>query len=325
MHRKNIPMKHHTPNPGRQAPRRSAATLADIAEIHQRNHAQNSKNVCRAMLRHLREFLGKEPAPADLTAESIAAFAMHLRQRLAHDSSVRTYLQKLGALLEAAVEQGAIPSSPMPRISRLVPYTPPASRTFLTDRELVRLERTPCRNAQVKNAFLLACLTGLRLSDIETLSWQDIRPSDNGLCIDKCQRKTRRRITVPLGKSALRLLPPAGGRHSGRVFSLPSRTTIAAVLVQWSLAAGIDKHVTFHASRHTFATMLISSKVEIYTVSKLCGHTNVKTTEIYAHILDSSLRDGINRYEKTLLAARKSDKKTHGGGTAETLLKRLRI
>ena len=66
-------------------------------------------------------------------------------------------------------------------------------------------------------------------------------------------------------------------------------------LLRWSMAAGISKHVTFHAGRHTFAVSLLSNGVDIYTVSKLMGHSEVKTTQIYADIIDSVRKDAMHK------------------------------
>lgn len=158
----------------------------------------------------------------------------------------------------------------------------------------------------IKRAFLFACFTGLRLSDIETLRWEHLQVVNGVSTIVKIQQKTRSEIRIPLNHEARSLLSRSRHREA-LVFDLPSRSTISACLREWTASAGIDKHLTFHVSRHTFATLLLTAGVEIYTVSKLCGHRDVHTTEIYAHIIDTTLHDGVNRVS-TLLhkAAKKS-------------------
>ncbi|MBR1851339.1 MAG: site-specific integrase [Bacteroidales bacterium] len=267
-------------------------SLREVAERRQKNHRQHTKEVCNAMLKNLDQFLQREATVADITAEQAMAFARYLQERVS-PASARTYLQKLHAIAEDCVDQHYLPYNPMPAVRRMVPYVKPVPRTFLTVDEVLSLSVTDCPNRQVKLAFLFACTTGLRLSDIETLRWEHIIFAESGRTIVKEQEKTRREVRVPLGESACTILHQLGAKTSGPVFNIPSRSTVASVLRCWADAAAINKRLTFHVSRHSFATMLISADVSIFTVSKLCGHANVRTTELYAHVLDKTLRDGI--------------------------------
>ena len=69
-------------------------------------------------------------------------------------------------------------------------------------------------------------------------------------------------------------------------------------LAEWAKNAGIEKHVTFHVSRHSYATMMLTIGVDIYTVSKLLGHKNVATTQIYAKIIDQKKIDAVNMMDR---------------------------
>ena len=75
---------------------------------------------------------------------------------------------------------------------------------------------------------------------------------------------------------------------------LPSDSCVYKYLQQWVRAAGITKHVSFHVSRHTFATMMISLGSDLYTVSKLLGHTNIKVTEVYAKLVNAKKFEAVN-------------------------------
>ena len=88
-----------------------------------------------------------------------------------------------------------------------------------------------------------------------------------------------------------------------------SRTTIAADLKAWAKNAGINKHITFHVSRITFVTLSIAAGISIYAVSKLCGHSNVKTTQIYARMIDRTYIDAITMFENIFEQKRKNGKK----------------
>ncbi|MBR1549171.1 MAG: site-specific integrase [Bacteroidales bacterium] len=270
--------------------------LRTVALQRQVSHRENSQNICRTLLIHLCNYAGHEVRLRELTESFIRRFATHLlRDTPLQPNSVRTYLQKLHAILEEAVRQRLLPYNPMPFIGTLVPHDAGPSRAFLTTAEILLLARTPCRHPAVRRAFLFACFTGLRLSDIETQRWEHLHTVAGVPTIVKLQKKTRTEIRIPLNREAQRLLDEEPRREGGPVFCLPSRSTIAADLTLWSAAAALGKHLTFHVSRHTFATLLLTAGVGIYTVSRLCGHRNIRTTEIYAHIIDSTLQDGVAR------------------------------
>lgn len=275
--------------------------LHSVALQRQVSHRENSQSICRTLLIHLHNFAGHEVRLLELTESFMRRFATHLlRNTSLQASSVRTYLQKLHAILEEAVRQRLLPYNPMPLIGTLVPHDVGPSRAFLTTTEILLLASTPCRHPSVRRAFLFACFTGLRLSDIETLRWEHLHTVAGVPTIVKLQKKTCTEIRIPLNREAQRLLDEERHRDEGPVFCLPSRSTIATDLTLWSAEAALSKHLTFHVSRHTFATLLLTAGVGIYTVSRLCGHSNVRTTEIYAHIVDSSLQDSVARISKLI-------------------------
>ena len=109
------------------------------------------------------------------------------------------------------------------------------------------------------------------------------------------QQKTKEPVYVPLSENAMRWLPEQGinGREN-YVFQFRDRSIIYDYLDKWAKAAGIEKHVTFHMSRHTCATLLLYFGADIYTVSKILGHTSIQTTQIYAKVADEMKRTAVN-------------------------------
>lgn len=272
--------------------------VSEIIAMHEAKHRQNTQGVNHALLHHLVSFSGRPPQLADITEEYCYSFAEFLMNRVTV-GSVKTYLQKMHAVLEHAVSAHLIPSNPMPSIRTMIPTAKRSRRVFLVHDEIAKLTNTPCCHEETKRAFLFACQTGLRLSDIETLAWDDIYDINGKPTIVKVQKKTGREVSVPLNAVAMKLLGPPN--TAKRVFSLKSRSVIATDLIKWAMAAGIKKHLTFHVSRHTFATLSISAGVDIYVVSRLCGHATVRTTEIYAHIIDKTLQQGVALLEKAMM------------------------
>lgn len=164
--------------------------------------------------------------------------------------------------------------------------------------EVQRLVDTPCPHEGVKRAFLFSCFCGLRYSDVVTLRWQNIRTASDGrLQVEIIQTKTQEPVYLPLSDNAVGELPPRG-KPGDRLFALPTRTYLGKVLKKWVAAAGIDKPVTFHVARHTYATLLLTFGADLYTVSKLLGHTDVKTTQIYAKVVDEKKRAAVDLVPK---------------------------
>ena len=143
---------------------------------------------------------------------------------------------------------------------------------------------TDCRQPETKRAFLFACFTGLRISDIRNLQWANISKRNGGRFLSITMQKTREPLTMKLNKQAISLLPKEG---KGFIFDLPIYDSmINDQLKSWAKRAGIEKNVCFHVSRHTFATMELTLGADLYVVSKLLGHTNVGVTQIYADIIN---------------------------------------
>ena len=181
-------------------------------------------------------------------------------------------------------------------------------RETLTLEEAELLAQTPCENEVLKRAFFFAILTGIRLCDIHELTWGEIQKTSTGWRVDFTQRKTHVVDYLPINEQAYSL---CGERRepNQRVFEgLTGSSWISRPLKKWIEASGIKKHITFHRSRHTFATLQLENGTDIFVVKGMLGHTNVKTTQIYAHIVDKSKRnaaevlqiDGLNTSNESL-------------------------
>ena len=188
----------------------------------------------------------------------------------------------------------------MPPINRLLPKQILPQRPNLSVKEVEALNDSECPHLITKLAFLFSCYTGLRLSDIETLKWNNIQKHNGIYMLVKIQVKTNSEVCIPLCKQAIQILRQVQDKNIStdeNIFPMYSRTTIYSDLRQWVTNAGIDKHITFHISRITFVTLSISAGMNIYVVSKLCGHKDIKTTQIYARMIDSTYINAITMFE----------------------------
>jgi integrase len=109
-------------------------------------------------------------------------------------------------------------------------------------------------------------------------------------------KKTTTPIYLPLSKQAMKWLPERGDASGNELVfgDLPNRGRIGVHLGKWAKDAGITKSMSYHTSRHTFATMMLTLGVDLYTVSKLLGHTKVETTQIYAKIINKKKDDAVS-------------------------------
>jgi len=198
-------------------------------------------------------------------------------------NTASSYFNKVRASINEALHQGIIRTNPLNQVSSIKPEN--NKREYLTIDEVKALVKTDCRYPDLKRAFLFSCLTGLRWSDIVKLTWQDIEQLNDHHRVIFKQQKTKGLQYLDLSPQAHRLL---GDKKAGRIFSgLRYSAYMNVELLRWCLAAGISKHITFHAARHTFAVTQLTMGTDIYTLSRLLGHSEIKTTEIYADIIDS--------------------------------------
>lgn len=214
-------------------------------------------------------------------------------------STARLYFNTFVTALNEAVRDGVIDKNPTSQLKKeeKKPLKRGGNdRGYLEIEEVKKLMETPCNDEQTKMAFLFACFCGLRLSDIKDLKWQDIKyNADGGAVVSKVQIKTRQSIIVPLSANALEWLPDRGkAKDKDAVFDLSSHFSINRSVKKWAKDALIEKNVTFHLSRHTFATTLLTLGADIYTTSKLLGHQNLRTTQIYAEVVSKKKVEAVS-------------------------------
>jgi integrase len=207
------------------------------------------------------------------------------------------YLACLRNALNMAVREDVIPTNPLQQLSVQDKIKAPESkREFLTIEEVQRLEATPCDHELIKSAFLFGCYCGLRISDIRRLKWSDLLKEGDSYRINIIMHKTQAPIYIPLSKKAVNWIPERKDMSEDALLfpGLPEQVSAPQYLTPWMKAAGITKPITFHSSRHSFATMMLTLDVDLYTVSKLLGHTKVETTQIYAKIINKKKDDAVS-------------------------------
>lgn len=204
----------------------------------------------------------------------------------------------LNSILNQAVKDGVLRKNPYYELEKNEKFKKtPSDRTYLEVKELNAMEGVNTGSPITKQTFMFCCFTGLRHSDMLALRWKDIQKTDDGLVIHvPSMQKTKKPVIVPLGEQALKWLPKqCDAANADKVFpNAPTLGCANRALKHMAKNAGITKLVTFHTSRHTFATLTITAGADIFTTSKLLGHTNVHTTEIYADVVMNTKVDAVN-------------------------------
>lgn len=274
--------------------------LIEYVQLLRDKYESTNHTGCALTMMKISRHLEKYPHKTSLqTADKdfIVGFLDYLKKDLA-EGTVFTYFAGLATIFNRAYKDELIRINPFSKIDKsILPKRKESIREYLTLDEVKALADTQCLNESVKRAFLFSCFTGLRISDVERLLWSDIIRTNDGYQIERKQKKTGTPVYVPLSENAMRWMPPKG-KSNVVFYSLPKRAELGRRLKIWTADAGITKHITFHCARHTYATLLLTYGAEIYTVSKLLGHADVATTQIYAKIVDEKKREAVNLIPK---------------------------
>jgi len=261
---------------------------------------------------HLEQYKGKNITFNDVDKKFVLGFIAYLRTAksaiVLKDGTTSTITQntanKLYNLLKSTLEKAftdeIINVNPCKRIAKAdKPQAGQGKREYLTKNEVKRLIETNCNNDNLKRAFIFCCLTGIRFSDIRKIKFSDLKKDFTGNnTLEFKQQKTKEPIIIQISNEALKWIPETEGKTStDYIFTLPKNESANVQLKRWCKAAGITKHITFHSSRHTAATLNLTLGTPIEVVSKLLGHSKIQTTQIYGKIIDEVQRAAVDKQD----------------------------
>jgi integrase len=248
---------------------------------------------------HLETFAGKNITFNEIDLQFAERFKEHLNKAKKKDgkplsnNSKASYFAKFRACLNEAVKEKIIYGNPAVESGNF--KTIESQREYLTLDEVRQLAQTECRYDVLKRAFLFSCLTGLRWSDINNLVWNDVQKVNNGWRVHFKQQKTKGQQYLDINQQAKDLMLEIGKADERVFIGLKYSDYMNVALQMWVLKAGITKQITFHCARHTFAVLQLTLGTEIYTLSKMLGHSELKTTQIYAKIVDEKIFEAVNK------------------------------
>lgn len=253
-------------------------------------------------LKYLEEFTGGSLKFSDLSESVLNDFKDYLlstnstkssKTKLSQNSAL-SYFNKVKATLKQAYQDGILQTDLNARIQPI--KAEETRREYLTMDELNKLANTYCNDDNLKRAALFSALTGLRFSDIQKMVWNELEFNpDEGYFLNFSQQKTKGVEVLPISEQAFKILGDPGDPASKVFPELKYSAYHNKHLFQWIGAAGITKNITFHCFRHTYATLQLFAGTDIYTVSKMLGHKDLKTTQVYAKIVDKAKRQAASR------------------------------
>ena len=270
--------------------------FADLTEEKQKQDSSNNYGNWFSTLQHLKKVVSK-----NMTFEEVDEnFVKKVRKYFENDALTKSdlplsqnskysYFNKFKAALRNAFDEGYLTVNYAAKIKSFEQGE--SQREYLTFEELQSLAKAECKYPVLKKSFLFSCLSGLRWSDINTLLWSEVRDEGEFTKINFRQEKTDGVEYLYISQQARELL---GERQDpqDRVFrGLKYGMTYNTEIIRWCNRAAVPKHITFHSARHTNAVLLLENGADIYTVSKRLGHREIRTTAIYAKIVDSKMKE----------------------------------
>lgn len=252
-------------------------------------------------LKHLERFCRPDMTFRDVTPEWIISFKTYLdktarcrdkrkrittatdKKPLSQNSKV-SYFNKLRACINQAFEDRIIPHNPLRGIESF--KAEEKERIYLTLEDLRAMADGECRYPTLKRAFLFSCLTGLRKSDIEKMTWREVKQQGEFTRIIFKQKKTGGQEYLDISPEAVPFMGERGADDDLVFEGFYYSCYLLGELKAWAVRSGVNKDISFHTGRHTFAVLMLDLGTDIYTVSKLLGHKDIHTTQIYANIMD---------------------------------------
>ena len=245
-----------------------------------------SEYLCQSPL--LPDFDGHLYAP-QLTPEIVSDFTSYISKRFRGEGP-HTLYARFKKIIKAAVRSGILRRDPCDGIVIKID-TGILRKDILSDGEISRLAATRYRgeNSEVRRGFIFCLYTGLRWCDVRRLTYDNVDFSNRLLRFEQAKTQSRSSssaVVIPLSPTLLSIIGKPQPRDR-LIFMLPSRRSCQTALKRWTEAAGIDKHITWHCARHSFALRILNKGANIKTVAALLGHSSIRHTEKYTRAVDT--------------------------------------
>lgn len=241
----------------------------------------------------------KRLKPEQLDKEMIEAFTEYLQHRFRGEGP-HTLYARFKKIIAAAVDKDVMRKDPCHGISITIDNGS-LKKDVLSMDEIKQLITCHYQgeSVNIRRAFLFCLRCGLRFCDVKDLTYSNVDFSNRLLKFEQAKTKghsSASSVVIPLSDGVLDLIgkPSVEGNRDELIFPLPSHTMCLKALRHWCKRAGIDKHITWHCARHSFAVNILNNGANIKTVAALLGHSGLKHTEKYTRAVDALKQDAIN-------------------------------
>ena len=237
----------------------------------------------------------KRIKPSQLSKDMMLAFTDYLKS-LFKGEGAHTLYARFKKVIKNAVEQDILRKNPCIGIIIKIDANK-LTKDVLSIDEMQQLIATHYtgENPNIRRAFIFCLYCGLRWCDVKDLTYSNVDFANKLLRFEQSKTKghsSASNVAIPLNDGLLNLI--GEGDRGDLIFPLPSHTMCLKALRHWVSRAGIDKHITWHCARHSFAVNILNNGANIKTVASLLGHSGLKHTEKYTRAVDSLKQDAIN-------------------------------
>lgn len=225
----------------------------------------------------------------------ISGYVDYLQRRFRGEGPLSTY-KRFKKMIKSAVEADVLRKNPCDGIT-IKADCGALKKDVLSAEEMQRLIATHYRgeNPEIQRAFIFCLYCGLRFCDVKELTFANVDFSNRLLKFEQAKTKghsSASGVVIPLNEGLINLI--GTGERDELIFKLPSHTMCLKALRVWTSKAGIDKHITWHCARHSFAVNILNNGANIKTVASLLGHSGLSQTEKYTRAVDALKEAAIN-------------------------------
>lgn len=259
-------------------------------------------------LKRFKDFLNDTPEynkyakrikPEQISKDMVEAFTEYLQGRSVGEGAKSIYA-RFKKVIKYAIEHDIMIKNPCTGVVIKVDEQI-LKKDVLSLDEIQQLITThdERQNPEVRRAFIFCLYCGLRYCDVKDLTFANVDYSNKLLKFEQSKTKGHSAssgVVIPLNDGLLKLIgePTAVQTKDSNIFALPSYEMCLKSLQRWVKSAGIDKHISWHCARHSFAVNILNNGANIKTVASLLGHSGLKHTEKYTRAIDSLKQDAIN-------------------------------
>ena len=213
-------------------------------------------------------------------------------------ASIDSYFKKLKLVLKELVKEGVILKNPAQDVK--VPSVIHKRKEWLTNEEIQKLIKTDCDIMNIKNFYLLSCFTGLRHSDAKNLTWNNYVIEDDRHFFKIYIQKTKKNLILPVNHNARQVLDNIGrkGANDKIIVGLKYGAWSNIKLKEWGFKAGVNKDITPHTARHTFATSFAMEGGNPMVLQELMGHSDFKATKVYIQMAEKKKFEELDKMHK---------------------------